>query len=114
MTSIGKPSAACASARNCGGVLRDAERVGADRAHRPGRKAAQALAEARERFERAQLRGAVDALVARQPAAEPHRIAQAVEQIDLVVDDPPDLKVEAVRPEVDGSERVELHESQSR
>ena len=83
-----------------------------DRAHRPRRKAAQPLAEARERLERAQLGGTVDALVARQPAAEPHRLAQRVEQVDLVVDDPPDLQVEAVRPEVDGGERVELHDGE--
>ena len=43
-------------------------------------------------------------------AAEPDRLAQRVEEVDLAVDDPSDLEVEAVRPEVDGGERVELHE----
>ena len=92
------------------GVLRDAQRVRPDRPHRPRREAAQPLAEPCQRFERPELGGAVEAPVAGQAAAEPDRLAQRVEEVDLAVDDPSDLEVEAVRPEVDGGERVELHE----
>ena len=43
--------------------------------------------------------------------AEPHRLAQAVEQIDLVVHDPADLQVKTVGAQIDGGEDVLFHDS---
>jgi len=82
-------------------VLRHAQRVGADHPHRLAREAAQPLGELGERLERRRLRGAVDALVRGEAAAQPHHLAHGVERIDLAVDDTPDLQVEAVGAEVD-------------
>ena len=87
-------------------VLRHAQRVGADRAHRLAREAAQPLGELGQRLERVRLRGAVDALVGGQAAAQAHHLAHRVERVDLAVDDAPDLQVEAVGAEVDRGERV--------
>ena len=87
-------------------VLRHAQRVGADHAHRRTREAAQALAELGERLERARLGGAIDALLGGQARAQAHHLAHRVEGIDLAVDHATDLQVEAVRAEVDRGERV--------
>ena len=40
-----------------------------------------------------------------EPGAEPHRLAQGIQGIDLVADDADDLAVEAVRAEIDRGER---------
>ena len=87
-------------------ILGHAQRIGADGAHRLPRQAAQPFAEARQGFERARLRGAVDALVVGQPGAEAHAFAQAVERVDLAVDRAPDLQVKTVGTEVDRGEYV--------
>ena len=57
-------------AQECRRVLGHPQRIGADRAHRVPRQAAQALAELRQRLERAGLARAVEALVGGQPGAE--------------------------------------------
>jgi hypothetical protein len=106
MISIGNPSASFASARN---VLGHAQRVGADYAHRLRRKAAQAVGETPQRVQCAHLGGAVDALVAGQTRAEAHLLAQAVEQIDLIIDDTADLQVKAVGAQIDRGKRLVLH-----
>src|SRR5688572_18252847 len=87
-------------------ILRHAQRVGADHAHRRAREAAQALAELGERFQRARLGGAIDALFGGQPGAQAHHLAHRVEGIDLAVDHATDLQVEAVGAKVDRGQRV--------
>src|SRR5258706_466929 len=87
-------------------VLRDAQRVGADRAHALARKAAQALGELGERLERHGLRAPVDPLFGSQAPAQAHHFAHRVERIDLAIDHAPDLEVKTVRAEVDRGERV--------
>jgi hypothetical protein len=82
-------------------VLRHAQRVGADGAHRLARQAAQAFAELAQRLERARLAGAVQALFRGQAGAQSHDLAQRVERVDLTVDHASDLQVKAVRSEVD-------------
>src|SRR5436190_202038 len=91
-TSIGNLSAACA------------RRVGAHGAHGAAVEIAQPLAETLQARERPFLRGFVEALVLREPGAQANRLAQGIEGIDLVADDPHDLAVEAVRAQVDGGE----------
>src|SRR5258707_842480 len=87
-------------------VLRDAQRIGADRAHALARKAAQALGELGERLERHGLRAPVDPLFGSEAAAQAHHFAHRVERIDLAIDHAPDLEVKTVRAEVDRGERV--------
>jgi hypothetical protein len=87
-------------------ILRHAQRVGADHAHRRPREAAQALAELGERLEGGCLGGAVDALLGREPAAQAHHLAHRVERIDLPIDHPADLQMEAVRAQIDRRQRV--------
>ena len=84
-------------------VLRDAQRIGADRAHRVPVEAAQAFAEALQAGERALLRGCVEQLVFVEPGAEPHGLAQGIEGIDLIADDAGDLAVEGVASEIDAA-----------
>ena len=89
-------------------VLRDAQRVGADRAHRVDRHSAQAFAELAQCVQAALLGGFVQALVGAQPGADAHRLAQRIERVDLLSDDPGDLQVEAVRTEVDSRQGGQL------
>ena len=91
--------------QEAGGVLRHTQRVGADGAHGALVEAAQPLAEALQAGQRPLLRVVVDALVLVQPRAQPHRLAQRIERIDLVADDARHLAVEAVGAEIDGGER---------
>src|SRR3989442_507160 len=56
-------------------------------------------------WERRDLRGAVDALVRAEPAAQAHHLAHRVERIDLALDHASDLEMEAVRAKVDCRER---------
>ncbi len=85
-------------------VLRHAQGVRADHAHRLPREAAQPLGELGERAERPRLRRAVDALVGGEAGAQAHHLSHGVEGIDLTVDNPADLQVEAVRAQVDRGE----------
>jgi len=71
-------------------------------------------AERGKRFQRPRFRRLVDTPVARETRAQAHRISQAVEQVDLVVDDPADLQVEAVGPQVEGSQSVLFHDCGAR
>jgi len=96
------------------GVFRHAQRARAHGAHRRARKAAQPLGEPRECFQRPRFRRLIDAPVPRETCAEAHRISQAVEQVHLVVDDPADLQVEAVGPQVEGSQSVLFHDCGAR
>jgi len=107
---MGKPSVASASERKDSAFFRYAQRARAHGAHRRARKAAQPLAEARERFQRPRFGGLVDASVARETRTQAHRISQAVEQVDLVVDDSADLQVEAVGSQVEGGQSVLFHD----
>ena len=92
------------------GVFRHAQRARAHGAHRRARKAAQPLAEARERFQGPRFGRLVDAPVPRETRTQAHRISQAVEKVDLVVDDSADLQVEAVGSQVEGGQRVLFHD----
>src|SRR5262249_38834757 len=82
-------------------VLVDAQCARAYRAHRRRGEAAKTLCEARQRLQRPGLGKLVDAAVPRKPRSQANRIAQAVQQIDLIVDDPADLQVEAVGSQVE-------------
>src|SRR5688572_2178223 len=82
-------------------VLRDPERVGADRAHGVARQSPQALPELGERLERARLARAIELPVGREAGAELRLLAQRVEWVDLAVHDAADQEVEAVGSEVD-------------
>ena len=95
-------------AQERGRVLRNAQSVGADRAHCLARKALQPLSEATQRLERTRLRRTVDALIGGEPRADTHHLAQHIERIDLAVDHPTDLQMKAVRAEVDRGERFVL------
>ena len=106
MTSIGKPSAARASRRNCGAFFATRSALVPTARTALARQAAQALADALERLQRARLRGAVDALFRGQARAQAHHLAQRVERVDLAVDDAAHLQVEAVGAEVDRGEQV--------
>ena len=83
-------------------VVRHAQGVGADRAHRAARHAAQTLAEALQRLERAPHDAVREHAVARQAAGQAHGIAQAVEDVHAAVRfGARHHHVEAVRAEVD-------------
>ncbi len=92
------------AAQEGGRVLGDPQGVGADRAHRPAVEVAQPLAKPLQARERPLLRGFVEPLVLGQPGAQPHRLAQGIQGIDLVADDPHHLAVEAVRAQIDRGE----------
>ena len=95
-------------------VLRDAQGVGADHAHRLGRHACQALGEALQRGQCALLRRAVELALRGEPARQAHGLLQRVEGIDLVFHHAADGKVEAVGAEVDRAEGGIFHEHSSR
>jgi len=78
-------------------VLRYAQRARAHGTHRRARESAQALAEPGERLERPRFRRLIDAPIPGETGAQAHGVAQAVQKVDLIVDDPADLQVEAVR-----------------
>ena len=97
------------------GVLRDAQRVGADRAHRVAVEAAQSFAEALQAGERALLGCGIEQLVLAEAGAEPHGLAQRIERVDLIADDPGDLAMEGIASEIDrGERRVFSHYSEYR
>ena len=81
-------------------VVGAAQRVGADRAHGPGRHLAQPLPEALEAGERPRPRLRRQAAVGVEPCREAYRLAQLVDDLDVSVDDARDDQVEAVRAEV--------------
>ncbi len=91
-------------AQEGGRVLRDAQCIGADRAHGVARQAAQPLAELGQHLERPRLARAVEPLVGGEAGAELGLLAQRVERVDLAVHDAPDQEMEAVGSEVDRSE----------
>jgi hypothetical protein len=90
-------------------VLRHPQGIGGDRPHRAGIEAAQPLAEARQRLQRAQLRGAVEGFLRREAGRQAHRLLEGIERIDLVVHHPPDLQAEAVRAQIDGGDQFVSH-----
>ncbi len=106
---MGKPRAFCGRAQEFVGVLRHAQRVGADHAHRLAGHAGQALGEAAQRGDGALLRVVVEAPVGPEPGAQADRFLDRVERVDLVVDDAADREVEAVGAEVDRGEGGIFH-----
>jgi len=76
ITSMGKPSVAFRLGEKGFGVFRHAQRARAHGAHRGARKAAQPLAEARERFQRPRFGRLIDAPVPRETCTQAHRISQ--------------------------------------
>src|SRR6266571_956974 len=91
-------------------VFRYAQRARTHGTHRRARKTAQALAETRKRLQRPRFCRLIDAPVPRETRTQAHRISQAVEQVDLVVNDPADLQVEAVGSQVEGGQSVLFHD----
>ena len=91
------------------GILRDPQRIRADRAHRAARHSREPLAEALERGERALLHAFVELLLAREPRAQAHRFLEGVERIDLLAVDATDREMEAVGSEVDRAEGGIFH-----
>ena len=91
-------------AQESGGILGDAQRIRADRAHGVPRQAAEPLAELRKHHERACLARAIEPLVGSEPCAELGLLAERVERVNLAVHDAPDQEMEAVRSEVDSGE----------
>ena len=87
-------------------IFRQPQGVGSDRAHRLLRQPAQTLTEAPERLQRVRLGGAVDAFFGCKAGAEPYHLAQRIEGVDLAVDDPSDLEMEAVGAQVDRSQEI--------
>ena len=87
-----------------GSILGDTQGVGADRAHRLARQAAQAFAEALQAGQCALLRGFVEALVFGQAGGQAHRFAQAIQHVELVILHTGDLQAKTVGAEIDCSE----------
>ena len=96
------------------GVLRHAQRARTHGTHRRARKSAQALAEARERLQGPRFRRLIDAPIPRETGAQAHGIAQAVQKVDLIVDDPADLQVEAVGSQVERGQCLLFHGCRAR
>jgi hypothetical protein len=97
-----KPERAFGPRQEVLGVLRHAQRVGADGAYLRRIEATQALAETMQGVERALLGLLVEPFVGAQARGESHRLAQGIERIDLVVHNPAHLEAEAVRAQIDG------------
>ena len=91
--------------QKCGGILGDAQGIGADRAHCVRIEAAQAFAETPDAVERAVLGVFVEALFAVEARAEADRLAQGIERVELITDDARNLQVERVGSEVNCGER---------
>jgi hypothetical protein len=82
--------------KECRGVLRDTQRIGADRPHTSQVETAQAFAKALQAFERTLLRFFIEALLAIQSGAKTDRFPQRIQWIDLITDDTRNLQVERV------------------
>ncbi len=93
-------------------VLRDAQRIGRDRAHMIGMEIAQALAETLERLPAAQLRGPVEKLVARESSGKAHGLAQRIDGVDLATAralfDTPHDQPETIGTEIDRSQEFRV------
>jgi len=76
----------------------------------PSEEAAKALAETGERLKRPGPGDVIDAPVARETRAQANGISQAVEKVDLIVDDPAYLQVEAVGSQVERGQRLLFHD----
>ena len=101
ITSMGCPSARSAAARNSAPVPREAEGVGADRAHAPRGQPAQALAEAGKARERPLRRLLGDVPRGIESRREADHLPQSVHDLKVAGDDAGNLHVEAVRAEID-------------
>nr|AMK59572.1 conserved hypothetical protein [uncultured bacterium UPO75] len=84
-----------------------AQRVGARRAHRARRQAAQALAETAQTGQRLGADGRRQVAVGVQPGAQAHRFAQAVDHLQRIAADARHHQVKAVRAQVHGRDGVE-------
>ena len=82
------------------------QRVGADRAYRVRRHAAQPLSETAKTCERPFDGVAVQALAVVEPGRQTHRLAQAVHDVEVAVGEPADDQVKAVGAEVDRGEKL--------
>ncbi len=91
------------------GVLRYAQRACSYRAHRRTREPAQPLGEAGKGLERPGFGHLINAPIPRETGSEAHRITQTVQKVDLIVDDPADLQVEAVGSQVKRGQCLLFH-----
>ena len=82
------------------GILRHAQGVGGHGADSPRVEVAQAFAKARQGIDAALLRCTIKLFVRSQPGREPYRLLEAVEWINLVGHNAPDLKAKTVRAEI--------------
>ena len=106
MISIGWPSAARARSRNAPLRLRSAQRIGADDAHAFRLHVVQPLAEAFQARERCLRRLACQSTLLVEAGAEPHHLAQAIQDDELPVRVAGDDHVETVGAQVDRGDDV--------
>jgi hypothetical protein len=82
-------------------ILCHAQRIGRNGPHGIARKTAQTFVEAAQCGQRTRTCGVVKHAIGCQTCSKPHRLLQAIEGVDLIVDDLADLKPEAVGTQID-------------
>jgi len=90
-----------------GRVARHAQGVGADRAHRFGRKPLQPFGKSRQRRQPTGEGGGIEPFVGAEPGGQTHRCLEVVDGVEQVAVDAGDFEPEAVRSEIDGSQMRE-------